>query len=58
MKKAGLIEAQDFVSRIDAKIVLIDGAALAQLMIEHNVGVFPVNTYEIKKVDFDYFSEE
>ena len=51
-------DAEDFVSRIDAKIVLIDGATLAQLMIEHNVGVSTVNTYEIKKVDSDYFSEE
>jgi restriction system protein len=38
--------------------VLIDGATLAQLMIEHNVGVSTVNTYEVKKVDSDYFSEE
>ena len=51
-------EAQDYVSRIDTKVVLIDGETLAQLMIEHNVGVSTVNTYEVKKVDSDYFSEE
>jgi len=51
-------DAADYVSRIDAKVVLIDGETLAQLMIEHNVGVSTVNAYEIKKVDSDYFAEE
>jgi restriction system protein len=51
-------DAEDYVSRIDAKVVLIDGETLAQLMIDHNVGVSTVGTYEIKKVDSDYFSEE
>jgi restriction system protein len=51
-------DADDYVSRIDVKVVLIDGETLAQLMIEHNVGVSTVNTYEVKKVDSDYFSEE
>jgi restriction system protein len=51
-------DAEDYVSRIDAKVVLIDGETLAQYMIEHNVGVATVNTYFIKKVDSDYFSED
>jgi len=51
-------DAEDYVSRIDAKVVLIDGETLAQLMIDHGVGVSTVGTYEIKKVDSDYFSEE
>ncbi len=51
-------DAEDYVSRIDAKVVLIDGETLAQLMIEHNVGVSTVSMYEVKKVDSDYFSEE
>lgn len=45
-------------SRIDAKVVLIDGETLAQLMIDHNVGVSTINAYEVKKIDSDYFSEE
>ena len=40
------------------KIILIDGKRLAQLMIDHNVGVSTVKTYEIKRVDSDYFIEE
>lgn len=51
-------DAEDYVSRIDAKVVLIDGETLAQLMIDHNVGVSTVGSYDIKKVDSDYFSEE
>jgi len=51
-------DAEDYVSRIDAKVVLVDGETLAQLMIDHNVGVSIVNTYEVKKVDSDYFAEE
>ena len=50
-------DAEDYVSRIDSKIVLIDGNTLAQLMIDHNVGVSPVAAYEIKKIDSDYFQE-
>jgi len=51
-------DAEDYVSRIDAKVVLIDGETLAQLMIDHNVGVSTVGTYEVKKADSDYFTEE
>jgi len=51
-------EAEDCVSRIDAKVVLIDGETLAQMMIDYNVGVSTVATYEVKKIDSDYFSEE
>ena len=39
------------------KIVLIDGHQLAQLMIDHDVGVSVEKTYEIKRVDSDYFAE-
>lgn len=42
----------------NTKVVLVDGKALAKLMIENGVGVSTVNTYEIKKIDSDYFSED
>ena len=51
-------EAKDYVAIIDSKIVLIDGQELAQLMIDNNVGVSTVSTYEIKKIDSDYFTDE
>jgi restriction system protein len=50
-------EAEEYVSRINSKIVLINGETLAQLMIDHNVGVSSVSSYEIKKIDSDYFTE-
>lgn len=40
------------------KIVLIDGARLAELMIEHNLGVSVQARYELKRIDTDFFSEE
>lgn len=50
-------EARDYVSKIDNKIVLMDGEELAELMIDHNLGVSPMASYEVKKVDTDYFTE-
>lgn len=43
---------------LGVKVVLVDGAALTRLMIKHNVGVSVEHTYEIKRVDSDFFSEE
>ncbi|MCZ7581501.1 MAG: restriction endonuclease [Fimbriimonadaceae bacterium] len=50
-------DARDYVSKIENKIVLIDGAQLADLMIDHNLGVSPMASYEVKKIDTDYFTE-
>lgn len=51
-------EAQEFASRIDSKITLLDGETLSQLMIDYNVGVNSVASYELKRIDSDYFIEE
>lgn len=51
-------EAQDYVRSIEMKIVLIDGAELVALMIEHDIGVSKETTVEIKRLDNDYFDEE
>jgi restriction system protein len=51
-------EALDYVRNIDAKVVLIDGQQLATYMIDFNVGVDPVATYEVKKLVSDYFEDE
>jgi restriction system protein len=50
-------DARQYVERIDTRVVLIDGTMLARLMIEHNVGVTATATYQIKRVDSDYFAE-
>ncbi len=51
-------DAYDFISKIDNKMALIDGEKLTQLMIDHDVGVSKHVSYEIKKIDWDYFTEE
>jgi restriction system protein len=48
-------EAMQYVASIDSKIILIDGQRLAELMIEHNIGVALVERYEVKRIDSDYF---
>ena len=51
-------EARDYQPRNESKIVLIDGEQLAELMIDHNLAVSTVNTFEIKRIDNDYFGDE
>ena len=51
-------EARDYVRRIDKRIVLIDGEHLAELMIDHGVGVSESATYVVNRLDEDFFSEE
>ncbi|MGE6263058.1 restriction endonuclease [Aeromonas media] len=51
-------EAQEYVGLIEKRIVLIDGARLTALMIEHNVGVSTRQVFAIKALDSDYFSED
>jgi restriction system protein len=48
-------DAEDYVARIDKKIILINGQTMARLMIDFGVGVTSVSAYEIKKIDTDYF---
>ena len=51
-------EALEYAPRNETKIVLIDGEQLAQLMIDYNLGCNSQQTYEVKKIDSDYFGEE
>lgn len=51
-------DARDYVKNIEPKVVLIDGRQLAELMIDFNVGVDPVISYQVKKITSDYFDEE
>ena len=49
--------AIDFVkNQSNLTIKLIDGEELANLMIEYDLGVSTTKTYNIKKIDSDYFS--
>ena len=48
-------EAKDYAR--ENHVVLVDGDKLADLMIEYGVGVSTIQTYEIKKLDYGFFSE-
>lgn len=49
--------AKEFVANLETKIVLIDGIQLAELMIDCDVGVTTKETYKLKRIDSDYFSD-
>jgi restriction system protein len=51
-------DARDYVTRIEKRIVLIDGQQLAGLMIDHGIGVTDIAQYRVSRVDSDYFEEE
>ena len=51
-------DARDYAATVSPRVVLIDGERLAELMIDHNVGVSPRERYEVKRIDGDYFGEE
>jgi restriction system protein len=50
--------AVKYADKITSKIVLINGKDLTKLMIKYEVGVSISSSYEVKKIDTDYFLEE
>jgi restriction system protein len=50
-------EASDYVSMIENRIVLIGGKQLTGLMIDFGVGVSKIASYDVKRIDLDYFEE-
>lgn len=51
-------EAIEYAKHLRERVILIDGRRLAELMIEHGVGVRLNRAMEFKKLDEDYFDEE
>jgi len=51
-------DAAEYAKHLDSKVILIDGERLAQLMVDFNVGVSHVSSYDVKRIDTDYFVEE
>ena len=49
--------AIDYAKSVQQKVILIDGTRLAELMIEHNIGVTTARTISLKRIDSDYFEE-
>jgi len=50
--------AKAYVKNIGTKVVLIDGEQLSNYMVDYEIGVSKEITYDIKKIDTDYFTEE
>ncbi|HXW72802.1 MAG TPA: restriction endonuclease [Methylocella sp.] len=50
--------AIDYARHLSQRVILIDGARLADLMIEHNVGVRLNRAIEFKRLDEDFFLED
>lgn len=51
-------DAKDYVRKSPKRIVLIDGETLARLMFDHGIGVTTTATYNLKRVDLDFFAED
>ena len=50
-------DAIQFARGLSQKVILIDGTRLADLMIEHDIGVSTTRTIALKRIDTDYFEE-
>ncbi len=48
--------AMDFVQRVSRRVVLVDGYRFSGIMIRHNIGVWVKESYQIKRIDANYFS--
>jgi restriction system protein len=51
-------DAIDFAENVTPRVILVDGKELAELMIDHDVGVSIARTYRLKRLDLDYFATE
>lgn len=49
--------ATEYAQAVTQKVILIDGPRLADLMIEHDIGVSTTRTIALKRIDTDYFEE-
>jgi restriction system protein len=48
--------ARSVVRQISRRVALVDGVGMADLMIRHNIGVRTAESYQLKKLDTDYFA--
>jgi len=50
--------AVEYAKKVPQKVILVDGDRLADLMIQHNIGVSKSHSYDVKHVDSDYFDQD
>jgi restriction system protein len=51
-------DAQEYADSVETKVILMDGARLAELMFEYGVGVTTVNNFVVKRIDSDFFEDD
>jgi len=51
-------EAIEFAKHLSQRVILIDGSRLADLMIEHGVGVQSKRSMDLKELDENFFDDE
>lgn len=49
-------DAREYAQNLDTKVILIDGEQLAEYMIDFGVGVTTASTFDVKRIDSDYFN--
>jgi restriction system protein len=50
--------AEEYAATVSPRVILVDGRSLAELMIDHDVGVSTRESFHLKRVDSDYFGED
>jgi len=50
--------AIDYAAQVNHRVVLVDGPTMAELMIDHDLGVSIKDIYTVKRLDTDYFEED
>jgi restriction system protein len=51
-------EATSYAASLENRVILVDGERLTELMFEYGLGVSPVKTFAVKRVDNDFFDED
>ena len=49
--------AVSFCQQVSRRVVLVDGPKFAEMMIRHNVGVRVKESYQLKRIDLEYFRQ-
>lgn len=50
--------AAEYVRHLQQRVILINGERLAELLIEHEVGVRVSRTLAMKRIDEDFFADD
>lgn len=51
-------DAKSYAEGLDSRVILIDGAKLAELMFDYNIGAVVESSYLVKRIDSDFFEDD